>query len=467
MRHCGVSGAKAAATPSTPTASVDGLLRARGGVVAAHHHLEGRHDTGRHSAVLESLQGLVGRTTAGQRVGVSHADLDAEDGDDQRSEDPAGQRRRDPTPPDHKAGPCGPRPGGPALVAQPRPVDFRADAPEQRGQQRQADQRAHQGDQQAAEAHAAQQRDGDGDEGEEADRHRAGAGHDGVPGCLHGHHDRVVVVPPVRALLAPSGDDEQRVVDRDAEADERDEELHDEAHVGDVGRGEDDAERREDRDPCHDERDHREERGEDEGEDDHRAEGAEERLDEQARGLGVVGALGEQVVAADLPVETGLLARVLEDRTDRDVDALLVEGQEGRRVDERVGRAPVVGEEHVVLCLREVDHSHVGHVGLDAVEHRVDLRLVLLHRLALGHRDDRQVGRVGPTVAVVLEQLLLGLVAGLAGQREVDREPVGGLSCRPAADDEGEEPEHHDQFAVSQDELGESRHQPAPTASRI
>ena len=52
-----------------------------------------------------------------------------------------------------------------------------------------------------------------------------------------GHRDDhgVVVVAPARALLAPAGDDQQRVVDRDAEADEGDEELDDERDVGDVG----------------------------------------------------------------------------------------------------------------------------------------------------------------------------------------------------------------------------------------
>ena len=41
-----------------------------------------------------------------------------------------------------------------------------------------------------------------------------------------------LVVVPVRDLLTPPGDHEQRVVDRHAQPDQGDEELHDEAHVG-------------------------------------------------------------------------------------------------------------------------------------------------------------------------------------------------------------------------------------------
>ena len=54
-------------------------------------------------------------------------------------------------------------------------------------------------------------------------------------GGRHRDDDRVGVVAAVGALLAPAGDDQQRVVDRHAEADQRDEELHDERDVGDVG----------------------------------------------------------------------------------------------------------------------------------------------------------------------------------------------------------------------------------------
>ena len=53
-----------------------------------------------------------------------------------------------------------------------------------------------------------------------------------VPGGLHRDDDGLVVVAAVVALLAPAGDEQQRVVDGDAEADQGDEELDDEPDVG-------------------------------------------------------------------------------------------------------------------------------------------------------------------------------------------------------------------------------------------
>ena len=229
-------------------------------------------------------------------------------------------------------------------------------------------------DEHAAEAHAAQQRHRDHQQGAQADGDGARTRDDRVTGVLHGDDDGVVVVAAVRALLAPPVDDEQRVVDRDAEADQRDEELHDEADVDHVGAEQHDRERREDRHRGDEQRHEREERGEQEQQHGQRAEPAEQGLDEQARRLGVVGALGQQVVAGDAEVEAGVLAGLLEDRLHRDVGADVGEALERLRVDQRVGRAAVVGEEHVVLGLGVVDHPGAGQRRLDVVEHRRDLR---------------------------------------------------------------------------------------------
>ena len=82
---------------------------------------------------------------------------------------------------------------------------------------------------------------------------------DRATGGLHRDDDGFVVVVAVRALLTPSRDDEQRVVDRDTEADQGDQELHDEAHVAERGQAEHEQERREDRDRGDDQRHQREE----------------------------------------------------------------------------------------------------------------------------------------------------------------------------------------------------------------
>ena len=144
----------------------------------------------------------------------------------------------------------------------------------------------------------------------------------------------------------------------------------------------------------------------------------------------------------------------------RDVGPDVVKLTNGSRVDQRVGRAAVVGEEDVVAGVGVARAMRVPrHRRLDVVERRGrSSSWCVLDRAALGHRGDRDGGRVGAAVAVDVEDLLLGLVAGLAGQREVDREPVGGPAGGEDADDEHHQPEQHHQLAVAQDELGETDH---------
>jgi len=119
--------------------------------------------------------------------------------------------------------------------------------PEHR-QQGEHDRGADQRDEHPADAHAAQERDGHDDQRDERDGDRAGARHHGVPGGAHRLHDGGGVVTAVLALLAPTVHHQQRVVDRQAQADQRDEELHDEADVGDVADGEHAQERGQDGD---------------------------------------------------------------------------------------------------------------------------------------------------------------------------------------------------------------------------
>ena len=119
-------------------------------------------------------------------------------------------------------------------------------------------------DEQAAVAEAAQEREGHRDEGEEADRHRHAAEDHRPSGGGHGHDDGLVVGAAPVAFLAPAGDDEQRIVDGDAEADQGDEVLDQLADLGDRGDGPEEQEGAEDRHRSHDERDHGQERSEDE-----------------------------------------------------------------------------------------------------------------------------------------------------------------------------------------------------------
>ena len=368
-RHFGLSGAIAAAMPSTcvdrsttwsaePAASSPSTSTSSGDTMP-----DGTPPS------VELDQRVVRRAAAGQRRGLGLADLDAEDRDDQQRRarraarmaathrhrttiraqavQPGdclpswrirGQSTRGPMPPSR----AGSRVRITTVLASgmsmpPRPM-LRSSG--------------HRDDQQGA----------------QADRHRAGAREDRVAGVLHRDDDGVVVVAAVRAFLPPPVDDEQRVVDRDAEADQRDQELHDEADVHHVGAQQHDRERREDRHERDQQRHEREEGGEEEQQDGQRAEPAEERVDEQARCLRVVAALCQQVVAGDAPVDVGLLAGLLEHGSHRDVGPDVLEAQERLGVDQRVGRAAVVGEEDVVAGVGVAEHAGRRHGRLDVVE---------------------------------------------------------------------------------------------------
>ena len=230
VRHWALSGAKAAATSST-SRGPGGHLVGRGCRLGpGDEHLHRRHDAARAhrrraAAAAPRRRGRRWPATVWAcpilmpKIGMMSARAGC-------SATPAAIQRRRTT-----GGPRRSTRGRPLLVPDPRQVDPRPDAAEHGRQQGQADQRADQRDEHAADTHAAQQRHRDHQQRAQADGHRAGAGNDRVTGVLHRDDDGVVVVPAVRPFLAPSVDDEQRVVDRDAEADQRDQELHHEADV--------------------------------------------------------------------------------------------------------------------------------------------------------------------------------------------------------------------------------------------
>src|SRR5262249_39794540 len=123
------------------------------------------------------------------------------------------------------------------------PVDPRANAPEDRRQQRQRHGDRDERDQHAAEAHAAQRRLGQDDERNETDTDRQPRQEHRPAGGRDRGRNPVSVLAATRALLAPARDDEQRVIDGDAEPDERNQELDDGGDVGDIAEPEDDQQR--------------------------------------------------------------------------------------------------------------------------------------------------------------------------------------------------------------------------------
>ena len=207
----------------------------------------------------------------------------------------------------------------------------------------------------------------------------------------------------------------------------------------------------------------REERGEEEQQHRQRAEAAQEGLDEKARCLRVLGALGEQVVAGDAEVEAGVRARLLQDRLHRHVRSDVGEALERLGVDQRVRRAPVLGEEHGRPACRRSRPSGCREGPSDTSSNTgVILSSWSLTVVPSGTVTTAMVGGLEPPLWNCRQQLRLGLVAGLAGQREVDHEPLARLARGDAADGQHDHPEDHHQDAVLEDELGKSDHRGAP-----
>ena len=207
-----------------------------------------------------------------------------------------------------------------------------------------------------------------------------------VAGVGHRLDERRVDVVPFPKLVAEAEDHQQRVVDRDAETDQHDQELHDDRDVGDVGQRPDERERVQDRRDRDDERQqHRRQRPEHEEQDDQRAKAADQPLQQDAR----------PAARAELG---RLLDRLVPGHVDRDPGgepvfgfgahlrrtALHIEGIRAGRVDLQKGGVPVARDVHRVAG-REVRARQRAGAGLHDPHHRRP------HRRALGDIDARRV----------------------------------------------------------------------------
>jgi hypothetical protein len=195
------------------------------------------HRAGGDAAGLERAQRFVRATCLCQRGGGRLADVHRQRGDDQRGEGGGARQRGQPPVAGGEPCPRGPAAAGAVLGAQPRPLQPRADASQDDGEQGERDGDRDQRDQDSADTGAAQERDGQDDECEQPDADRQPGEQDGAAGGRHRGVNGLVALATVRALLTPASDDEQRVVDRDAEADQRDQELDDLADTSDVREG--------------------------------------------------------------------------------------------------------------------------------------------------------------------------------------------------------------------------------------
>ncbi len=264
--------------------------------------------------------------------------------------------------------PCPGRPGaaGALIPVGAGPVERWADGRKDDGQEGVGDGDADERDQEAGDADAAQRGHRQGEQREERDRDGRAAEDDGGAGVLHRVADGGLVGDlSAPALFTPADDDEEGVVNRDPEPDERDEELDDHGDVRDVRDRPDEEERGRDCDGGHQQRNDRHERAEDEDEDEQGAERAEQCLDEHSRATRV--ALGRSCTKRVHPCDL--------DRRAGDGDALKrrlgllclglsgVHATDGGVIDERERGAAVLGDEGAVVG---------GGVGSDPyVRHRL------------------------------------------------------------------------------------------------
>jgi hypothetical protein len=143
-------------------------------------------------------------------------------------------------------------------------------------------------------ADAADERDRQGNQREQAESYGDAAEYDGAAGGAHGGMYRCVVVAAAGNFLPPAGDQQQRVVDRDAEADQADKELDDEVDVHQVGQTQDGQECGSHRGGRDQKRHHGEQRGEDKSQDRERAQCADQDLVKHARATGGTAGVGQR-----------------------------------------------------------------------------------------------------------------------------------------------------------------------------
>ncbi len=278
-------------------------------------------------------------------------------------------------------------------------VDPGAEHRQQRRQQRDRHEHRDGGDQHAADSDRT-------DERQRQDDHRQQSHCDGRAGddhraarVRHRLDERGLDVLALSQLVTEPEDHQQRVVDRDAEADQCDQELHDDRHVRDVGQRPDKREGVENRgDRDRDRHQHGRQRAEDEEENHQRAEAADQSFGEHARPVAPAGGGLDWVASGQVHGHAGR-DRCLQRGARRLDEVDTAEVGHSARVDRRERRVPV---------LRDVDVAAGREVGADA-------RLGV-HRLGACDR--------------LRDPWLLGDVAARCGRR---RSSAPALRCRRRA----------------------------------
>ena len=331
----------------------------------------------------------------------------------------------------------------PARRQKPHAVERTAGQREQRGKERDRSRDGDSRDEQAAEAEPADERKRHEEEQRQADRNGPTAEDHRASRRQHRRDDRLVARRPSPQLLAEAVDDEERVVDRDPEPDERDEVRQVRRQLHEVREDPDEPERGRDGQDCERER-------EQEGERPEREDEYQERDRDRDH-------LTAQEVLREHRVEVVL------DRS--------LAGENDLRSCDRAGGAP-----HRLGSRLRVRGCEVGHdlPGDDVGGERCDgyhpARRELGGRALRGrtHPGDER-GRVPVTADDEGERARRALPEMLledrfrparvrARKREAVREERGELRRREAADEEDSEPAGEDEHTMAEDETCQRLH---------
>ena len=258
-------------------------------------------------------------------------------------------------------------------------------------------------------------------------------------------------------LLAETEDHQQRIVDRDAETDERDQELDDERDVRHVGHCPDQREGVEDRRDG-DEQRHRDrrQRAEDEEQDDQRSQSADQRLEQDARPVRVApGRVGvERIVARQVRLRSR--RRESFQRRARRFQALdHVEARIPRRKDLGERRVPVGREVHRVVG-REVVAVTTARVLRRGL--RESLRDAgNLRHVAAGRGDDADQREL-LAASERVQRPLVRLVRRVARDRELLEPAVRDAHGGVGAEDGEGYPQHDHDLPAPDDGPGQAFH---------
>jgi hypothetical protein len=239
-----------------------------------------------------------------------------------------------------------------------------------------------------------------------------------VAGGRHCTLDRVEIIGAAGEFLAPADDNQQRVVDRDPEPDQRDQVLDDEEDLGETRDSPNDQEAGRDRNRGDEQRHEGEQRPEHERKHGERTDRADERLYQHA--LTTAAAVARERVDAGELEAAAVRAHGRERRFDapeRARDRRLAVRLAGR-VDEREVCPPVAGDEPLVRVGGVGGDARVGERFLHGAHRRGDRRPARRSGdpPAGPESQDRDIRWRRAAVAVQALDQLVCLEPGLAGQ---------------------------------------------------